>query len=94
MIIIEADFNNVSNKRINLSRQSRHANTPFTEIAATKEKILFVDYEEAAFGHLEREPQTGDWFAAPDWASQHQIEPVARRPAYEGFVQRRQRALA
>ena len=88
MIIIQADFNNVSRGRINLSRMRRHHDTPFAELASTRERILFVDYEEAAYGRLERDPATGEWHAVPDWTTQHQVSPILGRPPYEGYRRR------
>lgn len=88
MIIIEADYNNVSQGRVNLSRMKRHGDTPFAEIAAAGEPILFVDYEAAAYGRLEMDATSGDWFAVPDWDTQFEIKPMLGRPAFEGFRRR------
>jgi len=88
VIIIQADFNNVSRGRVNLTRMRRHRDTPFAELARTGEPILFVDYEEAAYGRLERDPTTGDWYAVPEWETQHQVAPIPGRPAYEGYRRR------
>lgn len=88
MIIIQTDFNNVSRGRVNLSRMRRHRDTPFEDLARARERILFVDYEEAAYGRLERDPATGDWYAVPDWKTQHEVAPMLGRPPYEGYRRR------
>ena len=46
-----------------------HQQTPFAEIAAKHEPIIFVDGEDVVRGELIHDPQAG-WIAKVDWSTQ------------------------
>lgn len=74
MIVIQADFNHVDPRgRLRLSDLAMHRETPFAEIGARREPILFVDGDDIVEGLLSEDP-AGDWVGAADWSTQRRIE--------------------
>jgi hypothetical protein len=69
MITIEADFNRLSHGRLVLSRLAIHEHTPFAELAATGDRILFVQGEDIVQGKLVEDPELG-WLGDADWDTQ------------------------
>ena len=69
MITLRADFNHVDPQgRLRLDLRM-HERTPFAEIAARHEPIIFVDGEDVVRGELIHDPQAG-WIAKVDWSTQ------------------------
>lgn len=69
MITIEADFNRLNRGRLILSRLAIHEYTPFAELAAADDKILFVQGEDIVEGKLVEDPELG-WLGDADWTTQ------------------------
>jgi hypothetical protein len=73
MITIEVDFNHADGSgRLLLADLAAHDRTPFGDIAASGERIIFIDGQEFVEGRLIEDPQRG-WVAAVDWDSQDTI---------------------
>jgi hypothetical protein len=70
MITLQADFNHLDAQgRLRLGDLRMHQQTPFAQIAAKNESILFVDGEDVVRGELIQDPQEG-WIAKVDWSTQ------------------------
>ena len=70
MITLQADFNHLDAEgRLRLDDLRMHRQTPFAEIAAKHEAIIFVDGEDMVRGELIRDPKLG-WIAKVDWSTQ------------------------
>lgn len=70
MITLEADFNHLDSQgRLCLEDLRMHERTPFSEIAARYEQIVFVDGEDMVRGDLVHDPELG-WVGNADWATQ------------------------
>lgn len=69
MITIDADFNRLNHGRLVLSRLAIHEHTPFADLAASGEKILFVQGEDIVEGTLAEDPELG-WVGEADWSTQ------------------------
>ena len=70
MITIQADFNHMdSNGRLLLEDIAMHRNTPFGEIAANRERVIFVDGTDLVEGRLVADPAHG-WVGEADWGTQ------------------------
>ena len=73
MIALEVDFNHADDHgRLLLADLASHEATPFTELAASGDRILFVDGDEYVEGQLVDDPDLG-WVGAVDWATQDRI---------------------
>lgn len=73
MIAIEVDFNHADRRgRLLLGDLVSHERTPFVELAASGERILFVDGDECVEGELVHDPDRG-WVGAVDWDTQGTI---------------------
>ncbi|MBI3320252.1 MAG: hypothetical protein HYZ89_06685 [Candidatus Omnitrophica bacterium] len=78
MITLRADFNHVDPQgRLRLDDLRMHQQTPFAEIAAKHEAIIFVDGEDVVRGELIHDPQAG-WIAKVDWSTQDVWESYPR----------------
>jgi hypothetical protein len=69
MITIGADFNRLSRGRLVVSRLAIHERTPFADLAATGDRILFVHGEDIVEGKLVEDPELGSVGDA-DWDTQ------------------------
>jgi hypothetical protein len=70
MITLQADFNHLDAQgRLRLGDLRMHQQTPFAEIAAKHESILFIDGEDVVRGELVHDPREG-WIAIVDWSTQ------------------------
>jgi len=70
MITLQADFNHMDPQgRLRLDDLRMHQQTPFAEIAAKNEPIIFVDGEDVVRGELVHDPQPG-WIGKVDWSTQ------------------------
>jgi len=70
MIMLQADFNHLDAQgRLRLGDLRMHQQTPFTDIAAKHQSILFVDGEDVVRGELIHDPSEG-WIANVDWSTQ------------------------
>lgn len=70
MITLQADFNHLDAKgRLRLGDLRMHQQTPFAQIAAKHESILFVDGEDVVRGELIHDSRDG-WIANVDWSTQ------------------------
>ena len=70
MITLQADFNHMDPQgRLRLEDLRMHGRTPFAEIAAKDEPIIFVDGEDTVSGELVHDPQLG-WVSKVDWSTQ------------------------
>lgn len=70
MITLKADFNHMDPQgRLRLDDLRMHEQTPFAEIAAKCEQIVFVDGEDVVRGELAHDPQFG-WIGKVDWSTQ------------------------
>jgi len=70
MITLKADFNHLDPQgRLRLEDLRMHEQTPFAEIAAKHEPIIFVDGEDMVRGELAHDPQLG-WIGNVDWSTQ------------------------
>lgn len=73
MIALEVDFNHVDKRgRLLLADLASHDITPFTELATSDDRIMFVDGDEYVEGQLVEDPDLG-WVGAVDWATQDRI---------------------
>ena len=69
MIVIEVDFNHLDGAgRLLLADLVAHERTQFAEIAASGERVLFVDGDEFVEGNLLKDPERG-WVGVADWAT-------------------------
>ena len=60
MITLQADFNRMDPQgRLRLEDLRMHRRTPFAEVAAKDEPIIFVDGEDTVSGELVHDPQLG-----------------------------------
>lgn len=70
MITLQADFNHLDAQgRLRLGDLRMHEQTPFAQIAAKNESILFVDGEDVVRGELLFDSREG-WIATVDWSTQ------------------------
>ncbi len=70
MITLKADFNHMdAHGCLRLADLRMHERTPFAEIAAKHEQIIFVDGEDMVRGELVHDPQLG-WIGKVDWSTQ------------------------
>ena len=70
MITLQADFNHLDPQgRLRLGELRMHQQTPFAQIAAKNESILFVDGEDVVRGELVHDPREW-WIANVDWSTQ------------------------
>jgi hypothetical protein len=73
MIVIEVDFNRLDGAgRLLLADLVVHERTPFAEIAASGERLLFVDGGEFVEGKLIQDAERG-WVGDADWATQDRL---------------------
>ena len=70
MITLQADFNHLDAQgRLRLGDRRMPQQTPFAQIAAKNQPILFIDGEDVVRGELVQDPQEG-WIAKVDWSTQ------------------------
>ena len=70
MITLQADFNHTDARgRLRLADLRTHQDTPFAEIAAKHETIIFVDGDDMVRGELVHDPEHG-WIGQVDWSTQ------------------------
>ncbi len=70
MITLKADFNHLDERgRLILSDLLIHESTPFSQIAASGDRILFVQGEDIVEGSLVEDPELG-WVGDVDWDTQ------------------------
>ena len=70
MITLQADFNHMDPQgRLRLDDLRMHQRTPFAEIAAKHETIIFVDGDDMVRGELLHDPDLG-WIGKVDRATQ------------------------
>ena len=83
MIVIEVDFNHLDHAgRLLLADLVVHERTPFGEIAASGERLLFVDGGEFVEGSLAQDAERG-WVGIADWATQDRLRSYPPdRPAF------------
>ena len=80
MITVEADFNHRDGAgQLILVDLVMHTRTPFAEIAAAGERILFVDGEDIVQGTLAEDAE-GGWLAEPDWSTQDVLHAYPENP--------------
>ena len=80
MIVIEVDFNRLdADGRLLLADLAVHERTPFAEIAASGERVLFVDSGEFVEGRLTEDPTRG-WVGVADWATQDRLRSYPADP--------------
>ncbi|MEW5992115.1 MAG: hypothetical protein AB1736_12320 [Chloroflexota bacterium] len=80
MIVIEVDFNHLDEAgRLLLADLVVHERTPFAEIAASDERVLFVDSGEFVEGSLFQDPERG-WVGVADWATQDRLRSYPADP--------------
>lgn len=80
MIVIEVDFNHLDKVgRLLLSDLVVHERTPFPEIAASGERLLFVDSDEIVEGRLVEDPERG-WVGDVDWSTQDRLRSYPSDP--------------
>lgn len=73
MIVIEVDFNQLDDAgRLLLADLVVHEQTPFAELAASGERLLFVDGSEFVEGGLVEDPVRG-WVGVADWSTQDRL---------------------
>ena len=78
MITLEADFNHVDAQgRLRLEDLRMHERTPFAEIAARHQHLIFVDGEDMVRGELILDPHLG-WIGKVDWSTQDLWESYPR----------------
>jgi len=89
MIVIEVDFNHLDDAgRLLLADLVVHERTPFAEIAASGERVLFVDGGEFVEGSLAQDPARG-WVGVADWATQDRLRSYpSDRPALTPIASR------
>ena len=84
MITLQADFNHMdANGRLRLDDLRMHQATPFAEIAAKQEPIIFVDGEDMVRGELVHDLELG-WIGKVDWSTQDTWEVYPRAVAARG----------
>lgn len=70
MITLKADFNHVDAQgRLRLDDLRMHEHTPFAEIAAKGQPLIFVDGDDMVRGELVHDRQLG-WMGKVDWSTQ------------------------
>ena len=70
MITLQADFNHMdAGGRLRLGDLRMHRHTPFAEIAAKHETIIFIDGDDMVRGELVHDPEQG-WIGKVDWSTQ------------------------
>jgi hypothetical protein len=69
MIAMKADFNRLNNGRLILSRLAIHEHTPVDKIAASHDRVMFVQGEAIVSGFVDRDPELG-WIGVADWTTQ------------------------
>ena len=70
MITVQADFNHRDGRgRLVLSDLLTHQGTPFADIAASGERILFIQGEDVVEGSLVLDERHG-WVGVADWETQ------------------------
>ena len=70
MITLQADFNHMdAGGRLRLADLRMHRHTPFAEIAAKHETIIFVDGDDMVRGELIHDREHG-WIGHVDWSTQ------------------------
>ena len=70
MITLQADFNHMdADGRLRLDDLRMHRQTPFAEIAAKHESIIFLDGEDMVRGELAHDADLG-WIGNVDWSTQ------------------------
>lgn len=80
MIVIEVDFNHLDAAgRVLLADLAVHERTPFAEIAASGERVLFVDSGEFVEGRLVDDPERG-WVGVADWTTQDRLRSYPADP--------------
>ena len=78
MITIKADFNHLDGAgRLILSDLVIHDQTPFETIAASGNRILFVQGEDIVFGRLVKDAIRG-WCGEADWDTQDVLQEYPR----------------
>ncbi len=78
MITIKADFNHMDEHgRLLLADLVIHEETPFAEIAARREPILFTDGEDVVHGSLAEDASRG-WVGIAEWSTQELVESYPR----------------
>jgi hypothetical protein len=74
MITLQADFNHLDTQgRLRLGDLHMHQRTPFAELAARQEGIIFLDGEDVVRGGLVHDVELG-WVGQVDWATQDSWE--------------------
>ncbi len=74
MTIIQADPNHRDAAgRLRHDDLEMHRDTPFDDIAHREDRVLFIDGEDAVYGHLILEPGAG-WLGEVDWSTQQVVE--------------------
>ena len=69
MIALQADFNHIDAAgRLRLGDLRMHLHTPFAEIAAKHETIIFVAGDDMVRGKLIHDPELG-WIGNVDWST-------------------------
>jgi len=79
LITIRADFNRTKGGRLLLSDLVMHERTPFPEIAASSETILFVHGEDVVSGTLAHDARLG-WVGVADWSTQTTLRSYPAAP--------------
>ena len=70
MITLEADFNHMDAKgQLRLEDLRMHEQTPFAEIAAKHEQIIFVGGQDRVCDEIVDDPRLG-WIDTVDWSTQ------------------------
>ena len=70
MITIQADFNHLDARgRLLLADLAMHRDTPFGEIAASRERVIFVDGADLVEGRLVADSEQG-WVGEAEWDTQ------------------------
>lgn len=73
MIVIEVDFNHLDEiGRLLLADLKVHERTPFAELAASEERLLFVDGSEFVESGLVEDLDRG-WVGQADWSTQNRL---------------------
>ena len=81
MITIKADFDHMDEHgRLLLADLVIHDQTPFAEIAARREPILFTDGDDVVRGSLAPDASHG-WVGIADWSTQDLVESYPRSVA-------------
>ena len=70
MITLQADFNHLDSRgRLRLGDLHMHQQTPFGEIAARHQQVIFLDGEDVVRGELVHDDELG-WVGQVDWSTQ------------------------